>query len=653
MKPNFKRRPARNPLYIAAEAVLLIGFFAALIMMGISFDLNSNSVLGDEASHTLQALSLANDFDLKFDASDGEYWKNLGWSDKPYGLFYQKYSGGYAFAKPYGYSLFTAVFVFLFGKNGFGVSNILIFFLLNLFIFMAVKSKYARLESLLLTIAFSFFSYVYLYVFFIHSDLFLAMLFALFVLLVIKLLNKFNWWLFGALALLTAFLVSEKVVFVLVLLPILSYVLYRYKSFRLGFIFLIIFSAGYLVFIMPYLHYSDYQAWNPYSGNRYYSGNSKFFFLFSEAEDVPDRVFQVSSGKYFEVKNIANSFLDFSKIKKQIASLYYYFFGAYTGLLAFIPLAIIAFVLSILNLDLKRCFNIHTMTLSALFLYILFYIVFFYDNYYGGGQSIGNRYFLQISPIIILIFWGMDLSRRKIRRTFFISLVLSTLFLSPHHLYPQNAHVHIAKTSLPQSYLPFESTQKKLRVYIAGQKKINAFLYPSKPKHILSECDKQIFVNNKKICLNDPKKLHPSARRIILPKEIEVFKSVFNEKLQLFANDQFHNNEKTHIWSPKRSKILIKSTVQDYDLSLIPYIKGTNIKITIDGIHRSYNLPVSLNLKFVSSVRKYVMIEFEADKSGIPKALGKSQDSRELSFFLVPEIRYPNRLETIILKSKI
>ena len=74
----------------------------------------------------MQALSIANDFDLKYEKKDGKYWKELNWTEHPADLFFQSYSGGYAFAKPYGYSLFLAAFIFLFGKAGFVIGNVLL-----------------------------------------------------------------------------------------------------------------------------------------------------------------------------------------------------------------------------------------------------------------------------------------------------------------------------------------------------------------------------------------------------------------------------------------------------------------------------------------------------------------------------------------------
>jgi len=244
---------------LVTNILLLAGLTLILVLLGLKFNMTSNPIIGDEASFTLQALSIVNDFDLKFEEHDGKYWRELDWSEHPYGLFFQKYKGGYAFAKPYGYSLFLAPFIILFGMSGFTFGNTFILGLVTLFTFLTLRSFYGKLESLLLTVSFTFFSYVYIYVFYITPDLFLAMLGSMFVFFLTKLSFNPNKVYFTSLALITAFMISEKIIVMLVILPMLLFYFYKSGSFRKVVSLCLIFLAGFLLFILPYLHYSDYR----------------------------------------------------------------------------------------------------------------------------------------------------------------------------------------------------------------------------------------------------------------------------------------------------------------------------------------------------------------------------------------------------------
>jgi hypothetical protein len=190
------------PLVIVLYLCALGGFTA-------NYDFTRSHLVGDMASHVLQALSIAKDCDLRFDERDMVNWNELEWRSVPHGLFFQIYKGGYAFAKPYGYSLFLSPFVVLLGKHGFVLGNAVIFSILCLLAYLTLRSAYKWREAALLTAAFSLFSYTYMYVFFIHSDLFLAMLTMAILLLISKAIAVPKTGVVVLLAILSAFLLSE------------------------------------------------------------------------------------------------------------------------------------------------------------------------------------------------------------------------------------------------------------------------------------------------------------------------------------------------------------------------------------------------------------------------------------------------------------
>lgn len=614
---------------VVANIVLAAGLVLILVLLGLTFNMTSNPVRGDEASHILQTLSLANDFDLKFEERDGKHWKELGLSVHPAGLFFQKYSSGYAFAKPYGYSLFLAPFFILFGANGFGVGNTVIFGLINLFIFLSLRSLYGKLESALLTVSFTFFSYAYMYVFYVHTDMFLAMLSSLFVFLLTRLFVHPSKLYFTALCLVAAFIASEKIPAVLVLLPVLLLYFYKVKSFRTVVGFALIFTAGFLLFIFPYLHYSDYKSWNPYMGKRFYASSSKPFTF--DSNKPASSYGAVGSARYFNLSKIIKRTFDTSKAREKISSFYYYFFGAYTGIIVFIPFAFITILYSIFRVLKKPDWQL-ILPLIGLFSYILFYVVLFHKNYYGGGHSLGNRYFLQIAPFIILLILGLELRRREVVSMAVLSLGLSVMFLHHHHFDPESAYAQIMKSGPVQEMMPFEKNQTCVTHYTSIRKRVNAKLYPSPPKWLRGQYT--IELEGRKIVVQDRKARRGKTYFEVVNVSDFFMKTTVNEK-SLLVNNGFYHSEKRFIWSKTESTLLLKNWQREEHFTIVQaYRPGTTIKVSTGSKTLVGRAPFRFTIDTRTTKDKWISVRFEADKSGVPSAFSNSGDHRELSFLL-------------------
>jgi hypothetical protein len=81
-------------------------------------------------------------------------------------------------------------------------------------------------------------------------------------------------------------------------------------------------------------------------------------------------------------------------------------------------------------------------------------------NYYGGSTSFGNRYFLQVYPV--MLFLTLDLDKKKLVIPFLITGVLiGSIFLGPYLLNPNGAILNHSKIMMetPFSWLPIEKTQ--------------------------------------------------------------------------------------------------------------------------------------------------------------------------------------------------
>jgi len=610
------------------NVTLLVTLSLILIVMGLDFSITKYPLVGDSASHTLQALSIARDLDLKYDACDGQYWQELNWSDNPDGLFFQSYSGGYAFAKPYAYSLFLALFIIPFGMAGFAIGNVLIFGLINVFVFLTLRVFYGKIESILLTVSFTFFSYVYMYVFYIHSDLFLALLCAFFVFLFTKLLTRASNLNFTALCLVAAFIVAEKPPAVLVVLPILLVYFYKTRSIRTVVSFCLIFSAGFLLFVFPYLYYSDYKSWNPYNGNRFYATTAEPFTFNRNLS--PSSYQSTDSGRHFNLSKAIKRTFSTSKTRDKLKSFYYYFFGAYTGMLVFFPLAFIILTLSIFRIINKPDFQFIA-TFSGLFSYILFYVILFHANYYGGGHSLGNRYFLQISPILILLILGLKFRKKQVFAIFILSLGLSAIFLYRHHLEPQHAHVDIVKAGYIQKMMPFEVNQGLLQPYVMGDQIVNMKLYPSPPRWV--RYDYIIGLEDKDIVVQTPNFTNQNKWYDINGLSDVFRETTLNNKF-ILLNTGFYQSEHTHVWSRKESSILLENSNNIEIFSVNSFMPSTLVKVNIGDNEQAACTPFSLIINTSGYKNKWILVHFEADRSGIPSIITKSRDTRELSFYL-------------------
>ena len=93
-------------------------------------DYRDATLVGDQASQLMQAVSLAHGGNLSYDAADLAHYDDATWRVRyrpPAGLLFQRDGDGWAFAKPYGYSLLVAPFLRVLGPTrGIAVANTLL-----------------------------------------------------------------------------------------------------------------------------------------------------------------------------------------------------------------------------------------------------------------------------------------------------------------------------------------------------------------------------------------------------------------------------------------------------------------------------------------------------------------------------------------------
>lgn len=453
---------------------LLWGLVAAICIAAICHDFRRDPIVGDQASHLFQALSLAYDFDLKYDAGDMARWKAIGWKQTPVGLLYQTYSGGAAFAKPYIYSAVLAPFIRLGGvRLGVPLLNSAVFALL---IFVSLKMallSFDRTVAPLLVAAFFLASNTYFYVFVIHPDLFHALLTACFCYAALLHFRSSSNRLVCLMAVLLAICISEKFSMLFLLLPVFICGLKKTELWRVRFLAVTLSAATFGLCLLPYLHYSDYKSWNAYSGARFFNVEGMPLL---EPEKLIEHGNEMVGHAKFAGLHLPSTEL--------LRSTWYYVSGAYTGIFIFAP-ATLLFGIAAWCVSGRRG-KIFPWS-AGVALMVISYLVFDPLNYFGGGQSVGNRWFLKAIPVALATAVEARLGFAVAKRLALAALILSALFICPHHLDPVHAFQKCTRSGWLQRWLPLELNQTSVPLYVGGNDNpVNISWFPRPPHWYVS-----------------------------------------------------------------------------------------------------------------------------------------------------------------------
>lgn len=417
----------------------------------LSYDFREGPLVGDQSSHLLQALSISEQGNLSFDNGDVEAWSEVDWTPTPRHLFFQKYEHGFAFAKPYGYSAWLAPFMVVFGAvRGVAVGNTALVAALAVFVYLLARRKLDRTISIFAAALFVFGSTAYMYGFVVHPDLFLAVLTAAITYFAVRLdTDKSIRWAVAT-GTFVGFAFSEKPTLMAIYALLLAAVLWRAREPRLVATVIAAFVVTFLVAIIPYAKYSEPSTWNAYSGQR----------MQSIAGDVPfDATPETSdalvslSGTFFGLSFWLETIGDETGEVAQTTG--YMFVGRHTGMLPFMPFAFILVCIAAFR-RWQRWHLVEAGALCGIAGYLIFYATFFPINYFGGAQSLGNRYLLQVIPAVVVVIVYTTLSRKAVFAVLGSGALLSVLFLGQHHQDPQSAYWMPDRVSLAQQYLPFE-----------------------------------------------------------------------------------------------------------------------------------------------------------------------------------------------------
>ena len=420
-------------------------------------DYRDATLVGDQASQLMQAVSLAHGGNLSYDAADLAHYDDATWRVRyrpPAGLLFQRDGDGWAFAKPYGYSLVVAPFLRVLGPTrGIAVANTL---LLLAVLAVCIALLRLRLEGPavpLTALAIVLVSNVVPYAYVLYVELFTAVVEGLAAYGLLRAARDRTTWPavlgFGAAGL----AVAEKSTLVLALGPLAVVAMTRLPGWRAR---LPALAAGVLVLglaVVPYWRASDGQTISPYGGERYTTSGGAV--PFSDPPAPENRYGRSTTDETLSVSYVRDALGESWRDKARSAVTYVV--GRHTGVLVFMPVAVVIAVLALLTG--KRMGAPAIAILGGLALYAVAYVVVFTDNYYGGGQSYGNRYFVQVCLLVAALAAAAPIPSRRLAVGALASIALGLVVLWPGIRHPSTAVEHIERTSALQRRFPFESNQ--------------------------------------------------------------------------------------------------------------------------------------------------------------------------------------------------
>ncbi|WP_426573341.1 hypothetical protein [Aquihabitans sp. McL0605] len=441
-----------------ATTVAWVLFALVSLVVGRSVfdhDFRDTGIRGDTASFVLQAVSLAyQGHNLSYDKTDLDHFRALHWEAEPRGAHIQRDDGGWAFAKPYGYSAFLAPFLRGLGPaHGLAVANLL---LLAIIAACSTATMWLRYRGAVVPIVvgvFLFGSNLFFYAYHAYTELFLAAVVAALGYCLLRGARSHSTpWVAAGVAI-SAILVSEKAPMGVVVVPAIVVALFALPGWWKR---LIAVGAGAVTFalaIFPYLFYSDFTSWNPYGGARYYIDKGAPF-------GGANVIYPVDTSETFSLSYLRRSLG--SELGSTAKSAGYYVVGRHTGLALYTPIAVVILVLAIAVVIHRRRSTpvMGAAILGGIAAYVGFYVLLFPHNYYGGGQSFGNRYFLQMAPMVIPLAVAMGLQAKHLVWGAALSLVIALTVLRWEYGDPSAALLEIWRTNPLQRWFPIEVNQE-------------------------------------------------------------------------------------------------------------------------------------------------------------------------------------------------
>ncbi|MEX2294607.1 MAG: hypothetical protein WD691_12525 [Acidimicrobiales bacterium] len=446
---------------------------AALVRVAVH-DPTDQPVSGDQASFTYQALSLLGG-DLAYDASDQERWIDLGWQDQPSGLFVQQRDDGWAFAKPIGYSVLLAPALAIAGARGISLLGAALLLAYASCWYGIGRMRWDRATAAAVATVATVASHAWFFAFPAHADLFVAALVGAAALGAARAASQperaaTGWMTVAAMA--SALLVTEKLPALVALAPLLVVAFVR-APMRARLVAMAVGAVVLVVSVTPYLFYSDGASWSAYGGDRFYAIATTPWSGGRDTDLTPWRTRDALTPAFvFDAIAHPSDELPSATLT--------YAVGRHTGVATFLPIVPALTGAAIVGWWHRRKHpdgqhpddqrpdgqrhddRDHAIALAAaggLLAYVGLYIVVFTDNYFGGGQSVGNRYFLQVSLLVAVAAMAGGVTARHARWCAGAAAMWAVVVLGPQLWHADDAFYRIERSSPAQRLLPFDGSQ--------------------------------------------------------------------------------------------------------------------------------------------------------------------------------------------------
>jgi hypothetical protein len=405
-------------------AVLLIVSLAAAVSVDVVKTGFGNK--GDEATYVSMALSMAFDHDLTYEHRDLErYWGLYRWG--PDGIFLKRGKQWHVrvngsapfvhisrtpdrradrlyFGKALLYAIVVAPFVRVLGLNGFLVFNVLLLFGICVCGYKFLVARARPGPALAFTLAFVAATVVPVYAVFLTSDLFnFALVFFGYFAWLYKEVSERDdsdgsgiaWSDIAAAVLLGFATFSKPLNFLLIGPPVLLLWLRRR------------FGAGLVVGIVFALTVAGLFGVNALSSGEFnYQGGDRRTFYTNFPFDSPEHTWEQLAQARQSVEMTTNdsdadNVLDPSEFPNRFAhNVEYFFIGRHFGFVPYFFPGAVAIALWLIR---RRFDAWRVLTFFGLAASTLLLLVFFPYTWSGGGGPVGNRYFLNLYPVVFFL----------------------------------------------------------------------------------------------------------------------------------------------------------------------------------------------------------------------------------------------------------
>ncbi|MCL5986665.1 MAG: hypothetical protein M1371_08930 [Actinobacteria bacterium] len=440
-----------------------------LLISAYRYDIQSAGVYGDLSTYLMEAQSIAYDFDIRYEQKDVERFYMDGWQQGPRGLFLLKSHGDFFYAKPYIFPFVLSPFVRIFESRGVTIFNAVCFILIGLLGYLYSKRVGKDWHRILFLFLFLSFSTAYIFIYSTYADLFIALVLFLAVFFWVypfdrrykkgdlpkNLTSRFMIWGGNYIISSIFFAISiyQRVPTAIFAGLFFLWMLLR-RKFMLFAFSILAFLLTLAVCILPFYLVTDNLT--PYTGNRLYVRTPDALTEENLASETPEGV-QTDASVEGIAKTALTRPLGWGSGYVNRLNIFYYFFGRQTGIIYYFPFVLISLIIWLYS---KRWRLSDIFILVSIILYSAMQMLQGPANYYGGSTSFGNRYFLQVYPV--MLFLTLDLDKKKFVIPFLIAGVLiGSVFLGPYLLNPNGVILGHSRIMMeaPFSWLPVEKTQ--------------------------------------------------------------------------------------------------------------------------------------------------------------------------------------------------